>query len=105
MAFPGLCSLEEMPPWLWTPGRVLWGGASSGCGQRSFPSPVDHVLSEPSTMTHLSCIAQHGLACSFTDLCKKALHHDKAVIHEGEGLQREEQIKPRVSKTKEITNI
>ena len=30
-----------------------------------FPSPVDHVLSELSTMTHLSWVALHGMAHSF----------------------------------------
>ena len=25
VAFPGLCSLEEMPPWLWTPGMGALG--------------------------------------------------------------------------------
>ena len=39
-----------------------------------FPSPVDHVLSELSTMTHLSWVALHGMAHSFTEL-------DKAVVH------------------------
>ena len=38
-----------------------------------FPSPVDHVLSELSTMTHLSWVALHGMAHSFNEL-------DKAVI-------------------------
>ena len=35
-----------------------------------FPSPVDHVLSELSTMTHLSWVAQHGMAHSFIVLDK-----------------------------------
>ena len=39
-----------------------------------FLSPVDHVLSELSTMTHLSWVALHSMAHSFTEL-------DKAVIH------------------------
>ena len=39
-----------------------------------FPSPVDHVLSELSTMTHPSWVALHGIAHSFTEL-------DKAVVH------------------------
>ena len=39
-----------------------------------FPSPVDHVLSELSTMTHPSWVALHCMAHSFTEL-------DKAVIH------------------------
>ena len=49
-------------------------------------------------------MALHGLACSFIDL-RKALHHDKAVIHGGEGLQREKQIKLRITTKKKITNI
>ena len=39
-----------------------------------FPSPVDHVLSEFSTMTHLSWVALHNMAYNFTEL-------DKAVVH------------------------
>ena len=39
-----------------------------------FPSPVDHVLSELSTMTHLSWVALHGMAYRFIEL-------DKAVVH------------------------
>ena len=39
-----------------------------------FPSPVDHVLSEISIMTHLSWVALHGMAYSFIEL-------DKAVFH------------------------
>ena len=42
-----------------------------------FPSPVDHTLSELSTMTHASWVALHGMAHGFIEL-------DKAVIHEGE---------------------
>ena len=40
----------------------------------AFPSPVDHILSELSTMTHLSWVALHGMAHSFFEL-------DKAVSH------------------------
>ena len=40
----------------------------------SFPSPVDHVLSELSTVTRLSCVALHSMAHSFMEL-------DKAVVH------------------------
>ena len=47
-----------------------------------FPPPVDHVLSELSTMTRPSSMALHGMAHSFTELCKP-LRHDKTVIHEG----------------------
>ena len=39
-----------------------------------FPSPVDHILSELFTMTHLSWVALHGMAHSFIEL-------DKAVVH------------------------
>ena len=39
-----------------------------------FPSPVDHILSEISTMTCLSWVALQGVAHSFYEL-------DKAVVH------------------------
>ena len=39
-----------------------------------FPSLVDHVLSELSTMTCQSWVALQGMACSFIEL-------DKAVVH------------------------
>ena len=39
-----------------------------------FPSPVDHILSELSTMTRPFWVALHGMAHSFTE-------SDKAVIH------------------------
>ena len=39
----------------------------------SFPSPVDHILSELSTMTHLSWVTLHAMAHSFIEL-------DKAVV-------------------------
>ena len=39
-----------------------------------FPSPVYHILSEVSTMTHLSWVALHSMAHSFIDL-------DKAVVY------------------------
>ena len=39
-----------------------------------FPSPVDHVLSELSTMTRPSWVALHGMAHGFIEL-------DKAVVH------------------------
>ena len=48
-----------------------------------FPPPVDHVLSELSTMTLPSWVALHGMAPSFTEL-HKPFDHNKAVIHEGE---------------------
>ena len=39
-----------------------------------FPSPVDHILSELSTMTRLSWVVLHGMAHSFIEL-------DEAVVH------------------------
>ena len=36
-----------------------------------FPSPVDHVLSEFFTLTHLSWVALHSMARSFTELCNE----------------------------------
>ena len=39
-----------------------------------FPSPVDHFLSELSTMTRLSWVALQGMAQSLIEL-------DKAVVH------------------------
>ena len=39
-----------------------------------FPSPVDHVLSELSTMTHLSWVVLRAMAHSFVEL-------DNAVVH------------------------
>ena len=35
-----------------------------------FPSPVDHILSELSTMTHLSWVTLHSMAHSFIELEK-----------------------------------
>ena len=52
-----------------------------------FPLPVDYVLTELSTMTHLSWVALHGMAHSSIEL-RKPLHHNKAMIHEGEDLWR-----------------
>ena len=39
-----------------------------------FPSPVDHILSEPSTMTCPSWVALHGMAHSFIELDKVMAH-------------------------------
>ena len=44
-----------------------------------FPSPVDQILSELSTMTHLSWVALQGMAHSFFELDKMVL--DKAMVH------------------------
>ena len=47
------------------------------------PPPVDHILSELSTMTCPSWVALHSMAHSFIDSCKPLCHY-KAVIHERE---------------------
>ena len=39
-----------------------------------FPSPVDHILSELSTMTHPSWVALHGMAHIFIELNKAVVH-------------------------------
>ena len=39
-----------------------------------FPCPMDHILSELSTMTCLSWVALHGMAHSFIDLNKAMTH-------------------------------
>ena len=39
-----------------------------------FSSPVDHILSELSTMTHPSWVALHGMAHSFFELDKVLVH-------------------------------
>ena len=38
-----------------------------------FPSPVDHILSELSIVTHLSWVALHSMAHSFTELEKAVM--------------------------------
>ena len=39
-----------------------------------FPSPVDHILSELSTMIRPSSVALHGVAHSFTELGRVVVH-------------------------------
>ena len=48
-----------------------------------FPSPVDHILSELFTMTHLSWVAWHGTTHSFIELWKPH-QHDKSLILKGD---------------------
>ena len=38
------------------------------------PSPVYHILSELSTMTHLFWVALHGMAHSFFELAKAVVY-------------------------------
>ena len=58
--------------------HVYWDGLP-------FPPPVDHILSELSTMTCPSSVALHIMAHSIEEL-HKPLHHDKAVICERDSL-------------------
>ena len=44
------------------------------CGGLPFPSPVDHVWSERSTMTRPSWAAPHGLVHSFTESRRAVIH-------------------------------
>ena len=39
-----------------------------------FPSPVDHILSELSTMTRPSWVTLHGMVHSFTEFNKAVIH-------------------------------
>ena len=50
-----------------------WGSQGKNTGL-PFPSPVDHVWSELSTMARLSWVVLHSMAHSFIEL-------DKAVVH------------------------
>ena len=45
-----------------------------------FPSPIDHVLPELSTMTHLSWVALQGMALSFTETLPTKVHLVKAMV-------------------------
>ena len=64
-----------------------WGSCGKNTAMVAFPPPADHILSELSTMTPPSWVALHGMAHSFTELCK-SLCHDKAAIHEGDEMVR-----------------
>ena len=50
-----------------------WGPQGKNTGLPS-PFPVDHILSELSTMTCPSWVALHGMAYSFTELAKAVVH-------------------------------
>ena len=50
------------------------------CSGLPFPPPVDHILSELSTVTHPSWVALHSMAHSFIE----AFCHNKVMIHDGE---------------------
>ena len=84
-------SLHSSTKAYWTPsnlrGQYLSSGVISFClflllteflrqeywSGLPFPSPVDHVLSELFTMTHLSWVALHDMAHIFTELRKPLL--------------------------------
>ena len=48
-------------------GQEYWSGLP-------FPPPVDHVVSELFTLTHLSWLALHSMAHSFIELHKPLCH-------------------------------
>ena len=52
---------------------IGFSGQEYGAGLQ-FPSPVDHIFSEFSTVTHPSCETQHGMAHNFIVL-------DNVVVH------------------------
>ena len=54
-------------------GQKYWSGLP-------FPYPVDHVLSELSTMTCVSWVTLHGNAHSFIELCKAVAHVISLII-------------------------
>ena len=41
---------------------------------------MDHVLSQVSTMTHLSWVALHGMAYSFIELDKSVVHKISLIV-------------------------
>ena len=61
--------------------QVYWGGLP-------FPPPVDHVLSELPTLSHLSWVSLHSVAHSFIELCKPLCHHT-AIISKGDDKPRQ----------------
>ena len=56
--------------------EAYWSGLA-------FPPLVNHVLSALLTMTRPPWVALHGMTHGFIEL-HKPLHHNKAVIHEGD---------------------
>ena len=74
------CSYSSIPLASFSPRTLVPEKAHCSCAPQGkntglpFPSPVDHVLSGLSTMTHPSCVALHSMAYSFIEL-------DKAVVH------------------------
>ena len=55
--------------------HTLHGFSRQACWRGlPFPSPVDHILSEFSTMTHQSCMALYGMVHSFIELRKTVIH-------------------------------
>ena len=54
---------------------LFMGFSNQGCWSGlPFPSPVDHLLSELSTMIRLSCVVPHGMAHSFIKLHKSVMY-------------------------------
>ena len=67
---------------IFMPFYTVYGVLKASESALPFPPPVDHVLSELSTIICPSWMVLHSVTNSFTELCKP-LRHDKAVIYEG----------------------
>ena len=69
------CILAWKVPWTEEPGRLVHGVTKGWTRLRNFHflSPVDHLLSELSTVPRPSWVALHGMAYSFTELHKAVI--------------------------------
>ena len=60
---------------IFLPFHTVHGALKAKCWSGlPFPSPVDHVLSELSTMTHPSWVALHSMVHGFSELDKSVVH-------------------------------
>ena len=72
-------------------------------GSLPFPPPVDHVLSELSSMTWLSWVALHSMSHNFIEL-HKLLCHNKAGIHKEDSISISKTLVPRFRKIYIVQN-
>ena len=72
-------------------------------GGLPFPPPVDHVLSELSSMTWLSWVALHSMSHNFIEL-HKLLCHNKAGIHKEDSISISKTLVPRFRKIYIVQN-
>ena len=63
-----LCTYQPVEFYLFAFSYCSWSCQGKSTGGLPFPSPVDHVLSELSTMTHPYWVALYSMAHSFTEL-------------------------------------